>query len=87
MMQHPELSQGLLAPAPSGKGSMDAHVIVAKEYLEKMAAPTEIEETDLMELAEGHIVKNSRLASAVKLSPEMEGLTVALGEIGFWQTL
>ncbi|GMH41001.1 hypothetical protein BSKO_08911 [Bryopsis sp. KO-2023] len=86
LLEHPELSEGVVAPTPSGKGALDAHVLVAQEYLKKMPEKSFVENEDLIELADDHIASNSRLASAVKLSPEMQGLTVAMGKIGFFNT-
>jgi ferredoxin len=52
------------------------HVIVAREWFERMKPPSE-EEEDMLDLAAG-AVRTSRLSCQIVLSPELDGLEVRI---------
>jgi ferredoxin len=52
------------------------HVIVAREWFERMTPPSE-EEEDMLDLAAG-AVRTSRLSCQIVLSPELDGLEVRI---------
>ena len=64
----------------------DAHVTIAREWLEKMPARTPEEEAKLEEMAED-VTTSSRVASFVKLSPELAGMVVTMAKVRQWRTL
>lgn len=64
----------------------DAHVTIAREWLEKMPARTPEEDAKLDEMAE-EVTGNSRVASFVKLSPELGGMVVTMAKVRQWRTL
>jgi hypothetical protein len=58
----------------------DAHVLIPDAFLEKMPALDEIEEDKLKDVAY-EVGANSRLASQVTLSNELDGLVAAIGKV------
>lgn len=52
------------------------HVIVDKDYFEKLPEASEMEE-DMLDLAAG-VKRTSRLACQIELTPELDGLTVSI---------
>ena len=54
------------------------HVIVAREWFDKLKAASEDEE-DMLDLAAG-VERTSRLACQILLSDELDGLTVRIPE-------
>ena len=64
----------------------DAHVTIAREWLEKMPARTPEEEAKLEEMGED-VTGSSRVASYVRLSPELSGMVVTMAKVRQWRTL
>jgi hypothetical protein len=68
----------------------DCHVYVQGDYLDKLTPLDSTEEADQQRLVEhyvrGHARDNSRMGYYIKLSPQMNGMTVALGDVELWET-
>ncbi|CAD7697586.1 unnamed protein product [Ostreobium quekettii] len=85
LLEHSEF-EGMCAPTPSGRGALDYHVVVARDFLRMLPERTADEELNLEDLSLNP-GQNSRLGSVIKLSKELDGLTVALGDIRPWETI
>jgi hypothetical protein len=68
--------------------NVDCHVYVQGDYLEKLDQLTEEqrdEEGKLIDMyVRGKARDNSRMAYYIKLAPQLNGMTVAVGEIEPW---
>ena len=62
-----------------GPGSIEDHVVVAKEFYALTGPPGEQEGT-LLRVSEPNATETSRLAACIKLTKEMDGLTVLVPE-------
>lgn len=62
-----------------GPASVEDHVVVAQEYWE-LCLPMGYQEKDLLEMAERFQQPMSRLAACIKLTKEMDGITVLVPE-------
>jgi len=68
------------APVMSIARGPDAHVMIPDAFLEKMPALDALEVDKLEDVAEG-LGKNSRLASQVTLTNDVDGLVCAIGRV------
>lgn len=70
--------------------SVDCHVFVAGEYLAKLPAlseeDAERQRSAVADYARQAARDNSRFGKYIRLTPELNGMTVALGHIEPWQT-
>lgn len=71
-------------------GYADCHVYVQGDYLDKLTPLDSTQEEEERKLVE-HCVRgkardNSRMAYYITLSPQLNGMTVALGDIEPWET-
>jgi ferredoxin len=74
--KEPELAQSLECACRGIAACSTCHVYVAKKFREKLPPPEE-NELDMLDLAWG-VKKSSRLGCQIKLSKEVEGLTVKI---------
>jgi hypothetical protein len=68
----------------------DCHVYVQGDYLDKLTPLDSTEEADQQRVVD-HYVRgkardNSRMGYYIKLSPQLNGMTVALGDVELWET-
>lgn len=64
---------------------IDCHVYVQGDYLDKIP-PVEEEQQNIMDqYVRRNMRDNSRMAYFIKLSPQLNGMTVALGDIEPWE--
>jgi hypothetical protein len=70
--------------------SVDCHVFIAGEFLQKLPPLTDEDEerqrSAVADYARGTARDNSRFGKYIRLTPELNGMTVALGHIEPWQT-
>lgn len=70
--------------------SVDCHVFVAGEYLAKLpplsAEDSERQASAVADYARGSARDNSRFGKFITVTPELNGMTVALGSIEPWKT-
>lgn len=68
----------------------DCHVYVQGDYLEKLGQLTAEQQEEQEKLVDMYVRSkardNSRLGYYIKLSPQLNGMTVALGEVEPWET-
>lgn len=66
----------------------DCHVYVQGDYLDKLTQLTDEQREEEQKLIDMHVRgkarDNSRMAYYIKLSPQLNGMTVAVGEIEPW---
>ncbi|KAL1499468.1 hypothetical protein AB1Y20_011672 [Prymnesium parvum] len=62
-----------------GPSSAEDHVVVQREYFDKLE-PMGFQECHVLGEVEEHITGTSRLASCIKLTKELDGITVMLPE-------
>jgi hypothetical protein len=77
-------------PNPFNPVSTDCHVYIAYDYIEKLPQlPEELQQQQqriLEDFARKKTRDNSKMAHYVTLSPALNGITVALGDMEPWQT-
>ena len=77
-------------PNPFSPVSTDCHVYVSWDYVDKLPQlPEELAQQQqriLVDFARKKARDNSRMAHYITLSPSMNGLTIALGDMEPWQT-
>lgn len=70
--------------------SVDCHVFVAGEFLQKLPPlseeDAERQASAVADYARNQARDNSRFGKYIRLTPELNGMTVALGHIEPWQT-
>ena len=71
--------------APNGRGAWDTHIFVTKEIMKKLPPLAGMELDDLQQSAE-NISANSRMASSIELSKDVDGAIIALGDVRLWQS-
>jgi hypothetical protein len=68
----------------------DCHVYVQGDYLDKLPTLDTAESKEQADLVENYVRAkardNSRMAYYIKLTPQLNGMTVALGDIEPWET-
>lgn len=79
---------GSFMPHVYDPGHIDCHVYVQGDYLDKLNQLTPDQQEEQQKLI-GHHVRtkardNSRMAYYIKLSPQLNGMTVALGDVEPW---
>jgi len=71
-------------------GNIDCHVYVQGDYLDKLNQLTPEQQEEQQKLIGQHVRgkarDNSRMAYYIKLSPQLNGMTVALGDVEPWET-
>lgn len=69
-------------------GHVDCHVYVQGDYLDKLTQLTQDEKDEQQKLIAQHVRNrardNSRMGYYIKLSPQLNGMTVAMGEVEPW---
>lgn len=69
-------------------GHVDCHVYVQGDYLDKLNQLTEEQQQEHSRLIDNHVRNkardNSRMGHYIKLSPQLNGMTVAIGEVEPW---
>ena len=71
--------------APNGRGAWDTHIFVTKEIMKKLP-PIEARELDDLQQSAENVSPNSRMASSIELSKDVEGAIVALGDVRLWMS-
>lgn len=71
--------------APGGRGSWDTHLYVTREVMQQLPTIDASEAYDLQETAEDTNV-NSRMASSITLTKQLDGAVFALGNVKPWMT-
>lgn len=64
---------------------IDCHVYVQGDYLEKLPAMGDEQQSIIDLYVRANARDNSRMAHFIKLSPQLNGMTVALGDIEPWE--
>lgn len=71
-------------------GHIDCHVYVQGDYLDKLNQLTDEQQQEHSRLIDNHVRNkardNSRMGYYIKLSPQLNGMTVAIGEVEPWET-
>ncbi|KAF0682566.1 Aste57867_25364 [Aphanomyces stellatus] len=73
----PEFTESLFGEGPSSPLS---HVVVSNEWVSKLPAPTDREVRILEDVPEDDWTKNSRLATEIILTKDLDGLVIAVPE-------
>lgn len=77
-------------PHPTDPANTDCHVYVGNDYIEKLPALDTTQEEEQQQLVENfarqNARNNSRMAYYIRLTPQLNGMTVALGPIEPWMT-
>ncbi|RHY97381.1 hypothetical protein DYB35_006320 [Aphanomyces astaci] len=73
----PEFTENLFGEGPA---SFLSHVVVSNEWVDKLPLPTDREVRILEDVPEDDWTKNSRLATEIILTKDLEGLVVAVPE-------
>lgn len=76
-------------PHPTDPANPDCHVYVGADYIDKLPGLSADEQSEQQEVVD-HYVRlnarpNSRMAYYIQLSPQLSGMTVALGPIEPWK--
>ena len=74
--------EGILADCGGSCACATCHVLVPEEWQEVVGAPDDIEDMTL-DMAGDVRQENSRLCCQIKISPEMDGLTVTVSPVDF----
>jgi hypothetical protein len=76
-------------PHPTEPASPDCHVYVGNDYVEKLPALSEPQQQDqarvISDYVRANVRPNSRMAFFIKLTPQLNGMTVALGPVEPWR--
>lgn len=64
---------------------IDCHVYVQGDYLEKIPTLGEEQQNIIEAYVRSNARENSRMAHFIKLTPQLNGMTVALGDIEPWE--
>jgi len=84
-----EFSEQYFMPHPYDTAMVDCHVYVGGDYIEKLPKldlEDELTQKSLVEdRARQKARENSRMGYYIKLAPELNGMTVAIGEIEPWE--
>lgn len=89
IQEYGQIDPSSLMPHPYLPAKADAHVYVAYDFLDKIPTLSEEQaqqEKQLIEdFARVKARENSRMAYFIPLKPELNGLTVAIGDMEPWQ--
>ena len=76
-------------PHPTEPAAPDCHVYVGNDYIDKLptlSAPQQEEQARLVdEYVRANARNNSRMAYFITLTPQLNGMTVALGPVQSWK--
>jgi hypothetical protein len=76
-------------PHPTDPASTDCHVYVGPDYVDKLPSLSADDAAEQQRLVEDYVRlnarPNSRMAYYIRLSPQLSGMTVALGPLEPWK--
>ena len=77
VIRNPQFTEDLFGEGPV---SPVAHVVVANEWMSKLPPPSDAETRVLQLVPQGDLSSNSRLATEIALTKDLDGLAVAVPE-------
>eukprot|EP00879_Flechtneria_rotunda_P002696 GHRR01002902.1.p1 GENE.GHRR01002902.1~~GHRR01002902.1.p1 ORF type:complete len:150 (+),score=24.12 GHRR01002902.1:185-634(+) len=90
LQEYGQFSQDHFMPHVYDPGFADCHVYVQGDYLDRLQPLNKAEEEDEKRLKEHYVRSkardNSRMGYYITLTPQLNGMTVALGDIEPWET-
>ena len=82
-------SDDYFMPHPTDPANTDCHVYVGQDYIDKLpqlgGEDSEEQQRLIEDFARLNARPNSRMAYYIKLSPQLNGMTVALGPVEPWR--
>lgn len=89
IQEYGQIDPTAMMPHPYLPAKTDCHVYVAYDYLDKIPAlseeQSEQEQRLIADFVRQKARENSRMAFYIPLKPELNGLTVAIGDMEPWQ--
>lgn len=89
LREYGAFGEDFFMPHPTDPANPDCHVYVGSDFMDKLPALDADQEAEQQRLVENYARANarinSRMAYYIKLAPQLNGMTVALGPIEPWK--
>ncbi|KIZ04342.1 NADH:ubiquinone oxidoreductase subunit [Monoraphidium neglectum] len=90
LREYGAFDESYFMPHPMEPASTDCHVYVGNDYIDKLTPLDSAQQKEQQRLVEDFVRQNarenSRMAHFIRLTPQLNGMTVALGPIEPWKT-